>query len=481
MIAEDPLEPLRGTSVRIELADGTLRGNGVCVAPGFALTAAHVVTGYACADVHVVWPDGGHDVCTDKTELAGPPPFGMQHPWPDVAVLEFNRRDHPCARLARGLPIASPAPTFYIWAYAAHYLETEVKWSSLQLQYYGPHASPPGRLLRLVGDRIMPGVSGAAVIDPARLEVCAIVKGTGNEASVPDGHATAIADVLALEEDVPAVKRMLTAYREHVDDRVAAAERWGTLPERVAVLLEDTGCGKRLARELGLAAPFAAVAEQPEELARWLFDTDLDALSKALLALVRKDVLAEGDAAALFEMVGCCLPLSREQQPVWWAAPDAAERLRRELSTEPPRFPHVPTDERTSIRMLVWRAFDRSDRKPPPQDVTPTLTPEPDEWFNQVERLLRHNAGASENWLSEPAELEPALEFLREEQYVFPLPPLPDPAALTRVRAKFGEFPYVLSGRGESPDSPLVVRIEPEIDVDVETTAMYYHRRAKTR
>ena len=82
------------------------------------------------------------------------------------------------------------------------------------------------------------------VLDAASGRVVAVMKSTGNEPSVPDGYATALADVLAWPD--PAVAALLAARRELDVDAVAAA-RWGTLLERVGVLLQRSGCGPALA------------------------------------------------------------------------------------------------------------------------------------------------------------------------------------------------------------------------------------------
>jgi hypothetical protein len=324
-------------------------------------------------------------------------------------------------------------------------------------------------------------MSGAPLLDGDTLKVCAILKSRSERPEVPGGYATAIRDVL--EHPHEAVGRMVAAHDAYhgalgVHAPAEAAARWGTLPERAAEVLANAGCAPALAKALadeGVETRLDLVAPQDHcaYVAHRLFDTDIDTLSLVLDALLDKHAISPDDAIRLFEGVACCLPVDSERL-AWWIPPEAAEQLSLELSTEDPRVAHVPTDEPDSLRMLVQRASGRAKLALFEQDAHPAQTPEASAFFDEVERRLRGAARANEGWWKDPKILGRARKRIRGKGLVLPLPPLARPEDLDAVRQTLGTFPFVLGGRGPSPDDARVVRIEPEIDSDDETSALYY-------
>lgn len=442
------------STVRIEHA-GHL-GTGFFAAPGLVLTAAHVVHG--CPSVDIVWD--GRRVTSGAIHRLAEAADG-NYPWPDVAVVEVAIDGHPWLSLADAWP--DEGAELYVRAYAAHYEDAPVGGTSVSVGYVGPYDWPPGRMLRLKGDRITPGMSGSPVFDPATGRVCAVMKSTGNEPSVPDGYATALADVLA--RDHPAVAALLAA-RAELDVEAIAAARWGTLLERAAAVVKRSGCAEALA---------AALAVDVADVTRLLFESNLDELSLALVNLLDDGAIAPADATALYELVACCLPVDADGRS-WWVPPEAADQLREELAADDPRVAHLATDEHATVRMLVRRASGRTKRELFGADAHPVQTPEPDAWFAEVERLLCGAAGFGGRVWQDDGQRMRVRKRVLDRGLVLRLPPLEDPADLDDLRARLGAFPFVLSGRGPSPSTPRVLRIEPEVDAEAEAAALDYRR-----
>ena len=194
-------------------ADHEHLGTGFFVAPGIALTAAHVVGEYADdpGGVEVFW-NGEPKACMSVELLAEPPPGWPEneapYPWPDAAILEVAHDGHPCVRLSAKWPLeANPRAWLYSWGYARDYDPDAVGGTSVRVEYVGPteQSSPPpapgqaaSMLLNLMWAKVIPGMSGAPLLDERTLDVCAIMKRTRTDLAVEGGFATAIADVLNL-------------------------------------------------------------------------------------------------------------------------------------------------------------------------------------------------------------------------------------------------------------------------------------------
>src|SRR5262249_30748808 len=109
---------LRRHVVRVERADtGGVLGSGFFVAPGWVLTAAHVVYDGAglveLGQVRVVPADagvGGEPVTAHGAARSAPPVGTALWPYPDLALLRLHDtagwvRTHPCVWLAGGQPL----------------------------------------------------------------------------------------------------------------------------------------------------------------------------------------------------------------------------------------------------------------------------------------------------------------------------------------------------------------------------------------
>jgi Trypsin-like peptidase domain len=493
-------------------ADREHLGTGFFVAPGSLLTAAHVVGEYANdpAGVEVFW-DGEPKPCTSIVLLADPPAGwldnGAPYPWPDVAILEVAHEGHPCVRLSTERPPeAVPRPWLYAWGYARDYDPDAVGGTSVRVEYVGPieQSSPPPApgqdtptLLSLMWARVIPGMSGAPLLDERTLEVCAIMKRTRTELAVEGGFATAIADVRGLAANNAAVKDLIAAHDayhdEHdVDAEADATARWGRLPNDVAALVERHDLVAALAQ--GLADFEYPVdldgVDDPDRaqcVARALFATDVKTVGLVLKQLVEQRVLDSPDALSLFDTVACCLPVSKEwrsedpDRPVhWWVAPEAADQLAHEMRAQERRVAHVATDKRGTVQMLARRASRTKRLELHDADALGDVTPEGASFLECVDAVIRDITHAEKGWQRNPVERELTKDFIEDLGKLIPLPSIRlQPADLAALRDEFGDLPYVLYGRevfDALGTSKAIVSIRPEFDAGQEGVALFFRR-----
>jgi hypothetical protein len=116
---------LRRFVVRIGTPDGAAtQGSGVLIAPGWALTCAHVVAGL---DAVRVVPDRGAALdgaapewveaqVGARSETSDPASASAFWPFPDLALLELDRwTDHVCAPLTKDKPVGASEP--HAWGF----------------------------------------------------------------------------------------------------------------------------------------------------------------------------------------------------------------------------------------------------------------------------------------------------------------------------------------------------------------------------
>ncbi|WP_380281730.1 trypsin-like peptidase domain-containing protein [Kitasatospora purpeofusca] len=186
-------EALRHCTVTIDFA-GSFRGSGFLVAPGLAVTAAHVLVAAAPTDrVRIRHACGDHDVAADRIRLA--PAQGDRsrfHPFPDLALLSVpGWTDHPVARLA------------------AEEAEPDTVLTALGYSTYtpGPGAQPDTLALRVVGraadfvgvrgDGIRDGHSGSMLVGADGL-VRGVLKGSRSYQRDEGGWFTPVGALAAL-------------------------------------------------------------------------------------------------------------------------------------------------------------------------------------------------------------------------------------------------------------------------------------------
>jgi hypothetical protein len=392
----DIVEQVRAATVWV--ADGPrdtgqLWGSGFFVAPGFAVTCAHVLAG--CGPTpHLWWRGNGYPVTSSRAEPTDPQ-AAARGDYPDVALLAADLPDHPV------VPIRDAIDAHEVWCYGA------------TRERGGPLAppEPDGRRLKvtniedngrleLTGDAIVAGMSGGPVVDLAQFAVVGLTQSSLAEVGRKVAWASPIGRALALgTTDLWAAN--LDAREESLDTLRRDQVGLGPLPEKVADLIEGRARSLRdgVVTELGVAAPVVPDADLAEWVARTLFRLNLDQLAKLL-----KDRLALlGPAATeVFELVACCLPADEDDTSVWVPG-DAVESLRGEYAKDRPRVLHLPTDQGLTARLLLVRTLAPSKpnviRCAPPASAT-SVGGTNAEQLADVTAALAENVGSTpEEWV----------------------------------------------------------------------------------
>jgi hypothetical protein len=149
-------------TVRIDVPNS--HGTGFFVAPGLILTCAHVVEAAKddCALITVV-----HDSKPLVVDIQTP-----EKPYPDLALLRINFREHPCVYLDASVDLGD---TLFGYGYSSTYEHG----AFVKLEYEGPaRIDSQNWLLQLSGGQVVPGYSGSPLVNKRTLAVCGIVKKT---------------------------------------------------------------------------------------------------------------------------------------------------------------------------------------------------------------------------------------------------------------------------------------------------------------
>jgi len=346
-------EHVRGATVWIADGpppNGALHGTGFFVAPGFAVTCAHVLVA-AGRTPHLWWAGDGLPVLEDVRAPTDEASAREGKSFPDAAVLRVERTDHPVVSLA------DPVENHPVWCYGI----TRIRGGP------GGRPEPDGRQLKLTlasadqflvlqTGRIAGGMSGGPVLDLDQFAVVGLTQSTLDENSEAGGYATPVGAALALWPGDDLRQRNLEVDRESLAALRRDQAGYGRLPEKVQALLTRAGPRLRghLASEHGLVPPPQPDADTAEWTARQLFRLSLPQLVRAL-----KDTLGDDfkdDAKMVFTFVGPCLP-TRNAGGSYWVFGDSADDLRAELETESPRIVHLGTDEPLSAKALLQRAL----------------------------------------------------------------------------------------------------------------------------
>jgi vWA-MoxR associated protein C-terminal domain/Trypsin-like peptidase domain len=185
----DPLIKLRELAaycrVRIgtDLADAPDEGgSGVWIAPGMALTCAHVLPGGLHSKVQVGWRD--HVVTGTVTDLVPDTPAGGLWPYPDLAIISVeNPPQHPCAWLSETAPAGSLAAFGHSAALGEGLQQIETIGT-----LGGSHAFGGGRFWQFKGNELVSGMSGGPVLDLASGSICGLVSATIGEGADRGGY-----------------------------------------------------------------------------------------------------------------------------------------------------------------------------------------------------------------------------------------------------------------------------------------------------
>lgn len=188
--------------VRIEKGDGKILGSGFFVAPGWALTCAHVVADLD--DVELLPVAGGERLLAHVEARSTPPPPGWQsnlRPFPDLALLSFaGGRGHHCALLAT----AQPGQVYdcHTWGYARRETGVEPVGSPASFSFQGVEGDG---FFALKADVVRPGISGGPLVCPDRRAVTGVMTGTRDPRAPLGGWAAPISALRHVGPGVPDV------------------------------------------------------------------------------------------------------------------------------------------------------------------------------------------------------------------------------------------------------------------------------------
>lgn len=191
--------------------DGAFRGSGFFVAPNRLVTCAHVVRSAA---VSVVF--GGREVpATVRLRVPAEPGAGEYYPLPDVAVLDLAEPvDHEVVWFGDAVP--ANGDLVEVCGFVAD-TPSGVGGHVARLRVAGPSSD----YLRLAGDWVPPGLSGAPVVDETTRRVCGMVKASRDRHASEGGWIVPVAELARLPE-------------VGVEDNRAVRGGWWTLATRRA-------------------------------------------------------------------------------------------------------------------------------------------------------------------------------------------------------------------------------------------------------
>lgn len=181
---------LSNCTVRLE-APGGARGTGFFVAPGLILTCAHVVESAmgdaACITAHC---DGKPYEVQEIVKI-------LPNPYPDLALLQIGLREHSYVYLD-----SSVLPGDGLFAQAAY--TSDHSWGEAATVEYEGKASISSTqwFLKFKRGQILPGYSGAPLLNMRTWGVCGVVKGTRDVTSDQGGIAIPVEIVFSKLPDL---------------------------------------------------------------------------------------------------------------------------------------------------------------------------------------------------------------------------------------------------------------------------------------
>ncbi|MFF8293124.1 hypothetical protein ACF068_28420 [Streptomyces sp. NPDC016309] len=193
------LELLEGCRVRV---DGTTRGAGFFVAPGYVVSCAHVAGALPGTRVPVEWRGARYEGIVRAASAPPPRPGRGLWPYPDLAVVEVPGvpAGHPCVWLDGLLP---PAGTALSAAGFSDTYEPGVPAArTAELRRGGSTFLHGGRMIELAGAEVNEGLSGGAVLSHASGGVCGVVKATRLRGTDMGGLATPVGALRLLDPEV---------------------------------------------------------------------------------------------------------------------------------------------------------------------------------------------------------------------------------------------------------------------------------------
>lgn len=434
-------------------------GSGYFIAPGLALSCAHVVA--PAREPQVRWH--GHDFEVEVVRCE-PRAAGADGRFavPDAALLRIDA-ETPC------VPLSPDGPK----------LDDEVWVSGFSKIRTGAVEPYAGRLtvvqpdlelglFRIDGDWVTQGLSGAPVLNLSTYGVCgtfkAEMKSTGWVVSIDRSLAALEPGLLAgnmatYSDGLPALRRRQTTFEAHV---AWITNCLGGQPAARAQLeheLRNRHCRPEL---VGKDAFAEWAARQLIELSI----SDLQHVFRSLKLLVRAELLVR-----IFELVACCHQ-GRDGSETWVAA-SASEALRAELDGREPRVFRVTASSNPSAEAVLSRAFVNDFE---PLWVTDPISADPgDDVARQLATIYLSFAGYPDplelgNWADPDVRERIRQSVVEGNQFalvgVASAASVPDDAWFRELAEHFRGFPLMVRGRGFLPSAAadMILDLQPPID-----------------
>jgi tetratricopeptide (TPR) repeat protein len=161
-VSDSLFELLHSCTVRLQAPGG--HGTGFFVAPGLILTCAHVVEGARGDETHITahYSEENYQV-QEIVEY-------LSKPYPDLALLRIDLREHPCVYLDESI---TPRDVLYTYGYTEEHREGE----STTLDCEGKMLTDNGEsLVKLKAGQVRRGSSGSPLLNERTWGVCGVIK-----------------------------------------------------------------------------------------------------------------------------------------------------------------------------------------------------------------------------------------------------------------------------------------------------------------
>ena len=178
---------LRDCTVHLRSMNGGSSGTGFFFSPGCIVTCAHVLGQGASKGTKATFTFQGKLLTAEVTFIAPDPcPGRGENIYPDIAILLFEGRSHPCAYLQPGFENGN---RFYSWGYSDLRKGGESIDGRCEGEGMYESNSPKHHLIKFNDTQIRPGISGSPLLNEATGAICGIIKRTRNTETDAGGWA----------------------------------------------------------------------------------------------------------------------------------------------------------------------------------------------------------------------------------------------------------------------------------------------------
>ncbi|MGI5455865.1 S1 family peptidase [Streptomyces sp. CA-249302] len=202
----------------VRVASASSIGTGFFVAPGQLITCAHVVAEASrkgeAVTVEVIdspYPANVKFVCpsppTPPAQILDP------YPWPDLAWLEIDLRQHPCVQLDDQEPsLAYPGTEGWAYGFTDRFEQRIYRSSPVGFKIEGPASSGDGVRWMLKSGQASPGLSGAPLLNLQSNKVFGVVTRTRDASSDLGAWAVHVSEALRVTPELAELLEMNSVF-----------------------------------------------------------------------------------------------------------------------------------------------------------------------------------------------------------------------------------------------------------------------------